>query len=113
MEEKQELSLEQKISQLDLFVGNLAEYTSLKRQEGALLDNDAIVIMPLLGNRKFVYMPQYDFDLEPDREFKGLFEKLIKDGCIGLIHYHPTGGDVRRAYGTPVKIKERSAHPFR
>lgn len=93
--------LEEKVHQLDLFVGNLEEYNSLKGVKHVLMDTGI--------SEKYIWVGVLSCDYRYD-----LWEKLISEGCVGLIHYvaHTTHENPNlfhppRGYGMPVKKKKQ------
>lgn len=93
---KEGMELEQRISALDKYPGNLAEYNILKGVEHIPIDlNQPEKWVQVLGT-----------DRNPDYN---VFPLLFQEGCVGFIHYvpiqntymHSSGG-----YGVPVKRKE-------
>lgn len=123
------IMLVEKLRNLDRFRGNIAEYSSLKREQGILLDCDIIVPIDTGMPRKYATENNYGGQLNflearnidiGDSNYKlgvkffrdfiegRLFKKLLENGCIGLVYYDPIG-----LFGLPVKIKERPTHPFR
>jgi|SRR3989338_785732 len=121
--------LVEKLRNLDRFPGNISEYSSLKREQGLLLDCDIIVPMDTGSPQKFVLegnrldsinytdlvfgsdSSKSVMEYFRDNGFGRLFRKILENGCIGLVHYQP----IKEIYymGLPVKIKDKPAHPFR